>query len=59
MEEAKKIIVDEEALFNALEYYRLKKDLEIIDEKIKDNAPEDVTLESNKIKEVFKDKVLN
>ena len=59
MEEVKKVIIDEEALFNALEYYRLKKDLDIIDEKIKDNQPIDATLESNKIKEVFKDKVIN
>lgn len=59
MEETKKIFIDEDNLYLSLEYYRLKKDLEILDERIKDNAPIDSTLEKNKINKVWQDKVLN
>ena len=59
MEETKKIIIDEEKLFLSLEYYRLKKDLEFIESKIKDNAPIDSSQERNKINKVWQDRVLN
>ncbi|RIA66530.1 hypothetical protein EI71_01579 [Anaeroplasma bactoclasticum] len=59
MEETKNIFLNEDNLYLSLEYYRLKKDLEIIEERIRDNAPIDTNDEKNKLNKVWQDKVVN
>lgn len=50
MEELKFKMKNEEALYKSLIYYRLKRDLELIEKKIEDNGPKDSNLETNVFK---------
>jgi hypothetical protein len=59
MEETKNIFLNVDNLYLSLEYYRLKKDLEIIEERVRDNAPIDTNDEKNKLNKVWQDKVVN
>jgi hypothetical protein len=59
MEETKNIFLNEDNLYLSLEYYRLKKHLEIIEERVRDNAPIDTNDEKNKLNKVWQDKVVN
>ena len=51
MEETKNILLEEEKLYKALEYYRIHKDIELIEEKIKDLELKDSN--SNKFNKVI------
>ena len=53
MEQFKMRIKNEEALFKSLLYYRLKRDLAIIEKKMEDNSPKDYTNETNVFKKGF------
>lgn len=59
MENTKNILTEEDKLFLALEYYRLNKDLEIIEDKIKENSPTDNSQEENKFNKFWKDNIVN
>ena len=51
MEETKNVLLEEEKLYKALEYYRINKDIELIEERIKDLELKDSN--SNKFNKVI------
>lgn len=61
MEDVKnnKIYTEEEKVYLSLIYYRLKKDLEIIDEKIAKNSPKEENENENAFKRGFKKGIVN
>lgn len=61
MEEIKnnKIYTEEEKLYLSLTYYRLKKDLDLIEEKIEKNSPKEEDQNENAFKRGFKKGIVN